>query len=364
MNFNISTHFSASYREARTQFLAAAGRRNLTVQTYAHPLHRGAEGEELAMDTVRIGPVNANALLVLSSGVHGAEGFCGSGCQVALLHDDELLGRIVKSGTAVLLVHAINPYGFSHLRRVNEDSIDPNRNFLDYSQPLPVNEGYAQVHPLVLPETWPPTADNVAAVNNYIAQHGERHFQNAVSTGQSTHPNGLFYAGRAPAWSNLTLRTVLREQGAACTQIAWIDIHTGLGPTGHGEKIFAGRNDANELARARACWGADVFSPFTGDSFSEAVRGSTVSCMYDECPSAATIAMGLEFGTLDFTSVMTAMRADQWLTNHPEAPETQRKHIKQALRDAFCVDSPEWRGMVCAQTRVAVLQALTALASA
>lgn len=198
MNLNISTHFSDSYREARTQFLASAERRNLTVHTHVHPSHQGAEGEELAMDTVRIGQLNAKALLVVSSGVHGAEGFCGSGCQVALLHDDELLSRIAKSDTAVLLVHAVNPYGFSHLRRVNEDSIDPNRNFLDYSQPLPVNKGYAQVHPLVLPEVWPPTADNIAAVNSYIAQHGERHFQNAISTGQALIPMACSTPGAHP----------------------------------------------------------------------------------------------------------------------------------------------------------------------
>lgn len=162
---------------------------------------------------------------------------------------------------ALLLVHAVNPYGFSHLRRVNEDGIDLNRNFLDYSRPLPVNAAYAELHSLVLPSQWPPTADNETAIRDRIARHGERRFQNAVTTGQSTHSDGLYYAGRGPAWSNLMLRAVLREQAAGCTHVGWIDIHTGLGPIGHGEKIYAGHDDAAELARARACWGADVFRP-------------------------------------------------------------------------------------------------------
>ena len=58
---------------------------------------------------------------------------------------------------------------------------------------------------------------------------------------------------------------------------------------------------------------------------------------------------------------MNAMRGDQWLANHPDVPDALRRSIKQALRDAFYIDSHEWRGMVCAQSRVAVLQALTAL---
>lgn len=360
----LSTHFSTRYAEARAKFLAAAGRQGLAVQSHVHPSQRGAEGEELAMDVVRLGPAQAKSLLVVTSGMHGAEGFCGSGCQVALLHDEELLARVRRGGTGVLLVHAVNPYGFSHLRRVNEDSIDLNRNFLDFAAPLPVNEGYPGVHALVLPEQWPPTADNAAAIERYIAAHGARAFQSAVSSGQSSHPDGLFYAGRAPAWSNTTLRGALRAHGEGCTQVAWIDIHTGLGPEGHGEKIFAGRNDPAELVRARACWGADVFSPFSGDSFSEVVRGSATSSVYNECPQALPISVGLEFGTQDFMAVMRAMRGDQWLTNHPEATEAQRCEIKQALREAFCVDTPEWRGMVSSQNRVAVLQALSALAAA
>ena len=363
MQLTISSNFSDSYAEARAKFLDAAAARGLAVQSLIHPTQKGAQGEPLAMDVARLGPAGAASLLIVSSGVHGGEGFCGSGCQVSLLKDVELLGRLEGSSTALLFVHAVNPYGFSHLRRVNEDSIDLNRNFLDFSQPLPVNAGYPDVHDLALPEQWPPTPENAAAIDSYMATNGARQFQNALSTGQSSHPNGLFFAGVAPAWSNTTLRGVLREHAAGASRVGWIDIHTGLGPIGHGEKIYAGRDDAAELARAKACWGADVFSPFTGDSFSEAVRGSVVSCLYDECPDAATMAIGLEFGTLDFMTVMAAMRGDQWLTNHPEAPQAMRDAMKTTMRDVFYIDSPEWRGMVSGQTRVAVLQALQSLAA-
>ena len=358
-----SDYFSSSYREARAKFLNLAQAKDFPVLSFVHPDHKGALGEDLAIDVVRLGPAHASSAIVVTSGVHGAEGFCGSGCQLALLNDEEMLGRIVRAGLSVFLIHAVNPYGFSHLRRVNENSIDLNRNFLDYNKPLPVNLGYAKAHPLVVPNEWPPTAKNAADVSAFIAEHGPRQFQNVVSTGQSTHPDGLFFSGTAPSWSNLTLRAVLNEQLRNATTIAWMDIHTGLGPTGHGEKIYAGRDDSAELARARACWGADVVSPFTGDSFSEAVRGSATTCIYQECPQASTMAIALEYGTLDFSAVMTAIRADQWLTNNPQATAEQHASIKQSLRDAFLVDTPEWRGMVYAQTRVAVLQAVLTLSA-
>ena len=69
-----------------------------------------------------------------------------------------------------------------------------------------------------------------------------------------------------------------------------------------------------------------------------------------------------QFGTVPLTHVMQALRADQWLTNQRGEPPPQRDAIKRALRDAFYVDTDEWRGMVYGQARVAALQALRGLA--
>ena len=56
---------------------------------HVHPSERGAVGEELSMDFAFVGkPGASNGLLLVISATHGVEGFCGSGCQVALLHDD------------------------------------------------------------------------------------------------------------------------------------------------------------------------------------------------------------------------------------------------------------------------------------
>src|SRR5215471_21551788 len=114
---NASPHFSQSYGEAREKFIAAARARKARVFREVHPSERGAQGEELSMDLARLGDEDALGLLLLSSGTHGVEGFCGSGCQVALLNDDVFLAEVQRAGVAVLMLHAVNPYGFSHLRR-------------------------------------------------------------------------------------------------------------------------------------------------------------------------------------------------------------------------------------------------------
>ncbi len=353
--------FAANYAEARAGFLAAAKGRGLEVESAVNPL-KGAQGEDLATDAVLLGKADAASLLIVTSGTHGVEGFCGSGCQRALLGDDDMLRRLDAAKVAVLLVHAVNPYGFSHLRRVNEDNVDMNRNFRDFADARELNPAYAQVHDLLLPAEWPPTEANRAAIVETIKKMGIAAFQAAVSAGQRSHKDGLFYCGHAPTWSNRTIRALLKKHGAGRERIGWIDIHTGLGPYGHGEKIFAGANDPAEFARSKAWWGADIMSYYEGKSASIEVQGSMVMSIYGECPQAEATGMGLEFGTIPFDGVLEALRGDHWLAIHPDADAAKRAAIKRAIRDAFYIDDDDWKGMVAAQARVSVLQAVLSLA--
>ena len=162
--------FSSSYRQAREKFLNAAANAGLTVTSYPHPLP-GRDGEALALDVVRDGAADADKLLIVSSACHGVEGYCGSGVQVFALHDEAFRAQCAAAGVALLYLHAINPYGFSHTRRVTHENVDLNRNFQDFSQTLPVNEAYRKLHPLLLPDKWPPGALNAAALAWYVAGH-------------------------------------------------------------------------------------------------------------------------------------------------------------------------------------------------
>ena len=88
--------------------------------------------------------------LLVISGTHGVEGFAGSMCQTAWLSE----GAALPDDLAVVLVHAINPYGFAWIRRVNEDNVDLNRNCIDFSASLPENVGYDQLAEALVPPTW------------------------------------------------------------------------------------------------------------------------------------------------------------------------------------------------------------------
>ena len=353
--------FSQTYAEARSKFLAAAAAARLALQSHPHPLP-GHDGETLAMDVARFGATDARHLLMLTSACHGVEGFCGSGVQNALLADNAFLATAAQAGVAVLFVHALNPHGFSWWRRNTHENVDLNRNWQNFAQPLPANPGYDQLADAIVPAHWPPAPEVQARLTAYADQHGAMALQAAISGGQYRHPAGLFYGGQAPTWSRQTFSKVLQEHGTQCTRLAWIDLHTGLGASGVGERIFAARHEPAALARARSWWGAGVTSTQEGTSSSAPLTGLISAAVHDGCPQAELTAIALEYGTLPLTDMINALRADQWRENHPQAPAAEREALRRQSRDAFYVDTPEWKASILTQARDAAQQAVSGLA--
>jgi Protein of unknown function (DUF2817) len=382
---SIPSAFSSSYTQARAKFLEAAATAGLPVASFAHPV-KGKDGEDLAMDVALDGSPDAKELLIVSSGCHGVEGYCGSGVQVFALHDSEWREKARMASVAVLYIHALNPYGFSHIRRVTNENVDLNRNFQDFTKPLPAsaaNPCYASLHDLLLPKEWPPTPENIAACADWMAARaqkdsntpdeasGLRAFQQAVTQGQYSHANGLFFGGHAPTWSNIMLRKVLRQYAQKCERLAWIDLHTGLGPSGHGERIFACKDEATAYERASRWWGnhgnpngeTPVTSIYNGSSASALLTGLMWQSAYEEAPQAEYTAIAMEYGTQSVNEVLNALRADHWLANHPEAPKELAQQIKQQLMDAFYTDTDVWKGQIVSQARQSMFQAVDGLTS-
>ena len=361
----VAEAFSPSYALARRKFLQGCVAAGLTVDTRPHPL-KGRDGEDLAMDVAYDGPADAQNLLMVTSACHGIEGHCGSGVQVFALHDAEWRDKTRAADVGVLYVHALNPHGFSYGRRVTQENVDLNRNFADFAQPLPVNAGYAELHPLLLPKAWPPSPKNQAEIDGWIATHGVPAYQAAISGGQYQFDDGLFFGGTAPTWSNRTLRQVLRTQAQKAKRLAWIDLHTGLGPNGLGERIFAScRDDAAAYARANAWWGGEtaVTSMYDGSSTSARLTGLMCGVIDEECPQAEYTGIALEYGTQPILEVMSALRADHWLHKHPDAAPELAEAIRTRMREAFYTDTDAWKGQVVSQARQAMLQAVDGLSA-
>ena len=352
--------FARSYADARAKFIAAARERGLEPAAATLPDRRGSEGEELAIDSVLLGPLDAPQLLMLSSGVHGVEGFCGSGCQLALLRDRELMARVDAGAHAILLIHALNPYGFSHLRRTNEDNVDLNRNFIDFDAP-PDNPGYAALHPILFPARRPALSDplSLARLGLSTARHGLPTMQAAVSSGQYTHPSGLFFGGHEPSFSNLELRALLRRHVRPRSRMLWLDLHTGLGRRGACEKMLVASDEPAMQPIARAIWGPPITRLGDGSSASAPLSGTPLRALERECPDVDHVSLTLEYGTSPLLTVFAALAREQWHSNNPDAPGLARARAR--LRDVFYVDTPRWRAQVWRSCRAAIVDALDAM---
>lgn len=336
----IADYFSLSYFESRDKFLAAAAQAGASVKSVKHPF-QGPEEEDLFMDVACIGPADAESGIVVVAGTHGIEGFCGAGVQVALMSNRAELEKF--RDIRLILIHGHNPYGFAWLRRANEDNIDLNRNYVDFSEPQDGNEDYLAVRDLVLPEAF--NEDSEAAMQQWIVDNGVDKYQKAVMDGQRVDPQGVFYGGLEASWSNRTMHEVLAELLSGQKNVALMDIHTGLGPYGHGDLIHAypkGSPEYDTLAR----WFGDEMIAIAAGEYGETravPRGPIVASLDTMLPNHRSFGFVNEYGTVEPDRVLKAIRADNWLHIKGDLDSEQGRAIKQEMRDCFYCVEDEWR---------------------
>jgi hypothetical protein len=347
---NPSEFFAANYAEARRKFRDAARAAGATVETNRNPAAGPADQDlgpdGLTTDVVRLGPNDARRLVVAMSATHGVEGFCGSGIQTGWLRTN--LWRELPAGVGLLLIHAINPHGFAWVRRVNEDNVDLNRNFVDHSRPYPRNEGYEQLREVICPRTWDDKtlASGETVLRAYALKHGAMAMQGAISTGQYFDADGVFYGGRGPVWSHRTLLEILGRHGAGAQKVAFIDLHTGLGPHGIGEIINNHNPRAAGFDNIERWFGDEATSSDKGSSSSAIVTGDTTNGLLRALPRADIAGITLEYGTVPLDEVLLSVRADNWLHCHGDPRSDRGRAIKARIRAAFYPDQDDWKRMV------------------
>jgi hypothetical protein len=197
-----------------------------------------------------------------------------------------------------------------------------------------------------VPEIWDTSTQTRTAEEllEYAGAHGFDGLQAAVSAGQYRHPRGIFFGGGAPVWSQRTLQTIVEQHLGDARRVAIIDLHTGLGPFGHGE-LIASHPDAAGKARLDACFD-DYTVPAEGNSVSADVQGDVLDAMEQWLPGVAVAGVAIEWGTVDIVEVSNALRADAWLHGYADPRGAAAGPIKEQLRAAFAPDDPRWADLV------------------
>jgi hypothetical protein len=233
--------FSPTYEEARALFRAQAKAAGADVFSLP-PV--GSAGGDLVTDVAVLRGTSPNAVLLHLSGVHGVEGYAGSAIQSAALH----LLQKTRLAPTVVFVHAVNPYGMKHSRRVNEDNIDLNRNFLTDEEFAAVHARdanyarYVDVDPVINPTTQVSTVPAINDVYNAVKtavavlRFGLVTLKRAMVSGNYHKQRGLGFGGfrRAASTNNLIHLVQERLNVTGSTDVravVLLDVHTGLGPT-------------------------------------------------------------------------------------------------------------------------------------
>ena len=360
MKNSLLDYFSGSYREARDKFLLSAAAAGARIESFQHP-HAGPDGMPLFIDVAVIGRDDADRILVLASGTHGVEGFAGSAVQTGLLWEG-IAGRILP-GLKLVMIHAINPYGFACLRRVNEDNVDINRNFVDHASPYPENPGYERLADVIAPES-------LSLLNNaraylelflYRLAEGKKSLQAVLAQGQYLHPDGLFYGGNAVTWSAGTVQDIARRYLSGASRVVFIDIHTGLGSYGTAEVIINVPYGSDSYLQARRCWGQRLKNTAGRESVSVDVRGPLREEIPDLLSDAEVTAATLELGTYSTTEVFRALRAENWQYHNGSDDVFGQDQSRARLLEVFYPPDDEWRRSVWNEASAVVEESLGCL---
>jgi Protein of unknown function (DUF2817) len=310
-------------------------------QSFRHPLP-GPENSPLYMDWLQIGQTETpERVLVLISGTHGVEGFAGAAIQchwmpelARQLSEDKELG--------ILLVHALNPWGFAWLRRYDHEGIDLNRNFIDFNAPLPANAEYEQLHDdLFRRVTEPPGS----VFERWRTKWGALEFESAITRGQYQHADGIFFGGTRASWSRQVIEqatgTAFLEQAG---RIAIIDLHTGLGPFGHGEVINDHPPESTGFKLAGDWYGANARSALLGESCST-VKTGLLDYFWHQLIGDRGCFVTLEFGTYSLEKLLSLSCEEQRYHIGYHARELEHPSVV-ALREYFYPEDESWRELV------------------
>lgn len=299
-------------------------------------------------DVASLGRADAEKVIVISSGVHGVEGFCGSAVQHALLKSNSLQA---VEGVLIVLVHALNPFGFSHLQRVNEGNVDINRNFIDFNGPLPIDTSVCDFHESVFPADWSGTSlEKIHSdMSEFVSINGETRFQRDFTRGQYLYKNAPYFGGYEETWSRKVWQNLCDQWAQHAKTFVHLDVHTGLGESGICEVIYAADPGYVGAEYAKSWMGASVVKVLGSEECSSAPISGCMARYIDRF-DLVNVGVALEFGTLQVPDVIDALTDSNWLISNPDCDPKIRERIELKTKDAFLQDTVQWRTQVWEQS--------------
>ena len=363
VNENNLTYFNDSYDEARKNFRLKSDELSLKypgTKKFEIPVFSNKD-TTLTIDFCFIqGSEKADKIIILSSGVHGLEGYTGSAVQLFFM--DNYISNEFLDKTSILLIHSVNPYGFKYTRRVTENNVDLNRNSdIDKKLYQTKNEGYHKVYDLINPKQ---KANPESFANRFffvkaikgIVKESMPVLRQAVLQGQYEFPEGMYYGGNDSEPQIKDLIPIIDTICNPYQTVFSIDLHTAYGERG---KLHLFPNPVEESVRKRMenifegfhiDWGdSDDFYTYSGD-----FAGYIGKINNDKI----FIPMLFEYGTMDSQTTIGSIKSlhVMILENQGEQygfeSEEDLKKVKNDFMEMYYPSSEAWKSHIIDETKI------------
>ena len=356
-SYNYSDSFLTSYDDVRNHLakrVESLKEQGITVEYNTYAVD---EADGLYIDNIYLpSGVETTNLIVLTTGVHGMEGYIGS---VMLdVFFDEVYPTLDTDNTGILVVANVNPYGMKYMRRYNENNVDLNRNFIEDwdSFDLSSNKEYPKVDKFLQPEGkmgnafWHEVSFYLSLAKEAIFT-GADTISDALLTGQYEYAEGVYYGGNGDEKSTTYLKGVFADcLEGEYENIVHIDIHSGYGPR-YNMVIFNSVQDPTTEAESKAMFGydyiiatdsADFYETFgdTTDYFYRLAKskGSDKE-LYSTCFEFGTIGDGFLDSILSLKYTVDENRQHWYPTDNAITEEM----VKENYYELFYPTETEWR---------------------
>ena len=355
--YNYSEYFFTTYEEVRENLekrvskLRNAGA-EVEVSQYAID-----EKDGLYIDNIYLPSASEKTnLIVLTTAVHGMEGFIGS---VMLdVFFEEIYPTLDTEKTGILVVANVNPYGMKYLRRYNENNVDLNRNFIiDWDNfDRASNKDYPEVKEFLQPEgkignaLWHEVSFYASLAKEALTKGADK-VSDALLTGQYEYPQGVYYGGNGDEKSTAYLKGVFEDcLDGEYENIVHIDIHSGYGPR-YNMVIFNSVYETMTEAETKKAFGYDYVISHDSESF-YATTGDTTDFFYRLAEKKNTdkglFSTCFEFGTIG-DSFMDSILSLKYTVDenrqhwYPTENKVSSQVVHENYKELFYPTETQWR---------------------
>jgi hypothetical protein len=365
---NTSVTFPQTYEEARTNFREIAGevipiRPKSQLGKFQI---KNKKNDDLSIDYLYIPFEKSKKLLILTSGIHGAEAFAGNTIELSFLR--RFIMEPANYPFNILIIHSLNPYGFKNFRRANENNVDLNRNFAEPSDFASDNKYYTKLRYLFNPQ---------GTANTKWTMQGKFYFKSILAflingkktllralSGQYNDPTGPFYGGNSLQPETADIQLLITKYASYMDEIYHVDLHTGFGEKNRLNFIgTAVPNNPEARAALRKMFytyqvvnGQDKnFYPTTGDLITWTLKAF---------PEKVVIPMTFEFGTMDSQTILGGLTS-LWITavenqghQHGYALDEDQSNVRDSFELLFNPQDEAWQRAVMTQSEEALTTTL------